>query len=176
MPDNGTGTDIRRGMETGYPASASRYYELNAEQVKQLEDVLGGNVSWRYTNTCASWASETVQSITGQRINADDTLGLETPRQLIDGIQELERKQKSSPDAPIAPNAAANSSSLGAASPPPTQSMEEALQAQLARFLDDPERQRAWAAQVETHRIQLAAHEAPHPDARDSQIADVGRA
>lgn len=174
--DNGRGTDIRRGMETGFPSSANRYFELNAEQARKLETALSENVSWRYTNTCASWASETVQSVTGQRVNADDTLGLETPRQLIESIRALERTQRTGPDAPLPADARAGSSSLGAVAPQPAQPMDDSVEAQLARLINDPQRQAAWNAQVEAHRAQFAVQDAQQTSVRDAQAEGVGRA
>ena len=89
--DNGPGSDIRVGMEnTSYPV-ASRYFRLTPGQVKKLEFELKRNVTWRYTNTCASWAGELVDDIIGIDIDTDDWGGFETPRELGKHILELER-------------------------------------------------------------------------------------
>lgn len=113
--DNGAGTDIRHGLESGYPPTASRYYELTPEQATRLEARLRENVTWGYTNTCASWASETVSRVTGQDLDAGELLGLtDTPRQLIESIRKLERQRDTSPANPIAPSEIRRSSSLGA--------------------------------------------------------------
>jgi len=88
--DNGAGTDIRIGLEgTKYPR-ASRFYRLNAGQVLKLERELKKIVVWRYTNTCASWASELLNDVTGVNIDTDDWGGFETPRELGKYILKLE--------------------------------------------------------------------------------------
>lgn len=114
--DNGDGSDIRRGVERGFPAAANRYYELTPEQVTQLEARLRENVTWGYGNTCASWASDTVSRVTGQTVSGSELLGLtDTPRELIQSIRELERQRPTSQDNPITPaEIPARSSSFGA--------------------------------------------------------------
>lgn len=104
VPDNGAASDIRVGREANYPASASRYYELTPEQATRLQSELGRNVTWGYTNTCASWASETVSRVTGQRIEATELLSIETPRQLIEEIRRLERQHPTTAADPITPD------------------------------------------------------------------------
>ena len=104
VPDNGSATDIRVGREANYPATANRYYELTAEQAAQLQSELQRNVTWGYTNTCASWASETVSRVTGQHIEATEMLSIETPRQLIEEIRRLERQHPTSATDPIKPD------------------------------------------------------------------------
>lgn len=178
VKDNGSGSDIRRGLEDGYPAAANRYFELSPEQVQKLGVALSENVEWRYTNTCASWAGETVEAVTGQRINANDTMGLETPRKLIESIRALEREHRTSPDAPLVPDAKAGSSSLGASSTPaPAPLLNDALQEQLVRLVEDPQRQQAWAAQVEAHRAGFAAQDERSTAPPVAQVAEgAGRA
>ncbi len=175
VKDNGSGTDIRRGMEDGLAASASRYFDLNPQQIKKLETALGENVSWRHTNTCASWASETVESVTGQHVKADDTLGIETPRQLIQSIRAQEQTQQTSPDAPRPADAKGGSRSFGAVAPHAAPPMDDSVHVQLARLVEDPQRQDAWNAQVEAHRAQFAAQDAQQTAARDTQAEGFGR-
>ncbi|RYZ71509.1 MAG: hypothetical protein EOP91_10670 [Lysobacteraceae bacterium] len=103
VPDNANGTDIRVGREANFPATASRYYELTPDQVTTLQKELQKNVTWGYTNTCASWASETLSRVTGQRIEATEILSIETPRQLIEEIRRLERLHPTSAKDPITP-------------------------------------------------------------------------
>jgi hypothetical protein len=88
-------------MEIGAKADASRYYELTSEEYAKFEEKLQENVKWTYTNTCASWASETASEITGEIIDANDYGGFETPREMGKSIRELEDKQKSSLSHPI---------------------------------------------------------------------------
>lgn len=107
-------TDIRRGLEAGSSPSASRYYELTAEQAANLEARLRENVTWGYTNTCASWASETVSKVTGQSVSASEFFITGTPRELIRNINALERALPSSPSDPVKPSEINRSSSFGA--------------------------------------------------------------
>ncbi|MGK0269582.1 MAG: hypothetical protein ACI88H_000214 [Cocleimonas sp.] len=104
--DNGDGTDIRVGLEgTKYPR-ASRFYRLNAGQSLKLGRALKKIVAWRYTNTCASWASELLNEVTGVNVDADDWGGFETPRELGKYILKLEaNKGRTSRVAPAIPEA-----------------------------------------------------------------------
>jgi hypothetical protein len=115
-------SNIRRGIENGFAATASRYYELNPQQVREFEAAIRENVTWGYTNTCASWASQTAQRVTGERIDASELLGVtDTPRQIYESIQELERRQPTNPGTPLPPIDPAqnrSSSSLADATPP----------------------------------------------------------
>lgn len=47
------------------------------------------NHTWRYTNTCASFASETFYDVTGIDIDADDWGGFETPREISSSISDI---------------------------------------------------------------------------------------
>lgn len=67
-------SDIRIGMEDGQPSQAARHYKLSIKQIAALEEKLKENVSWRYTNTCASWASETVIAVTSDNLDAKEPL------------------------------------------------------------------------------------------------------
>ena len=158
VPDNGDATDIRRGIEAGYPATASRYFELTPEQSRELDAALKENVTWRYTNTCASWASETAERVTGQRISADDTLGFETPRKLIETLQDLDKKQPTTRDTPQPPAVPRSSSSFGALDVR-DQMPDEGMMRELARLIGDPQRQQTWAEQVASHQRGLTDQE-----------------
>lgn len=89
-------SDIRIGMEESQTSKVDRYYKLTVKQAAILEVKLKENVSWRYTNTCASWASETALAVTGEDVNANDTLDFETPRQLTKSIAKLEKVRPTS--------------------------------------------------------------------------------
>jgi len=94
--DNGDKTDIRVGLEgTRFP-KASRFYQLTSLQTLKLEQALKRNVTWRYTNSCVSWASELIEEIVGVDIDADDWIGFETPRELGRHILELENNSPTS--------------------------------------------------------------------------------
>ncbi|MBN7138807.1 hypothetical protein A7A76_06735 [Lysobacter enzymogenes] len=115
-------SNIRKGIEVGrgFEPTASRYIELSPEQEKKLDAALKEKVTWGYTNTCASWASDVTEKVTGQRISASELLGATgTPRQLYESINELEKKQPTAPDkgAPPLKPGEHGSSSLSAAEP-----------------------------------------------------------
>lgn len=116
VENNGSGSDIRTGMEGSDMPAASRYYRLTPEQATRLDGLLKANETWGYTHNCSSWARDTVEAVTGVRLNADDAgvLWTETPRQLGDSIHRLEEKDRTSPERPITPPPAKSSSSLGA--------------------------------------------------------------
>lgn len=94
--DNGEKSDIRIGMEVGDKAAASRYYKLSDAQAKHFNALMKSNVEWRYTNNCSSWASEIVDAVIGEDVDADDYFGIETPRELGRNILELEKKDPTS--------------------------------------------------------------------------------
>ncbi|MCP4117529.1 MAG: hypothetical protein GY737_19465 [Desulfobacteraceae bacterium] len=94
--DNGEKSDIRIGLEIGAKAKASRYYLLSDAQSKHFEALMKANVSWSYTHTCAAWASDVVQNVIGEDVDADDYLGFETPRELTQSINKLEKRDPTS--------------------------------------------------------------------------------
>lgn len=102
--NNGEGSDVRTGIESGIgrEPAASRYYELTPEQFRTLQAELSRSEEWAYTNTCASWASSVVSRVTGERINASELMGVtDTPRELSESIQELERERSTNRAAPM---------------------------------------------------------------------------
>lgn len=97
-------SDVRRGIENGFPATASRYYALTPEQARAFETAVAERVTWGYTNTCASWASDTAHRVTGERVNASELLGVtDTPRQIHESIGALEAHRATAPDRPQLP-------------------------------------------------------------------------
>ena len=111
VADNGDGTDIRVGQERRFHSDADRYFELSPEQARKFEAALKGNVTWSPTTTCAGWASDTVTDVTGRRLDATEFMLIETPRELIRTIRELERSQPTTPEKPRAPMPAEQGSS-----------------------------------------------------------------
>ncbi|RYY23025.1 MAG: hypothetical protein EOP62_21515 [Sphingomonadales bacterium] len=93
VEDNGSKSDIRAGLEEKIRPTASRYYELSPQQLQKFQAELKEDVTWTPTTTCAGWASDTVKDVTGHRIDATEFLFIQTPRELIDEIQKLEKKQ-----------------------------------------------------------------------------------
>ena len=119
--NNGDGSDVRTGMEDKFRSAASRYYRLTPEQATTLESKLKENATWGMTDNCSSWASSTLEAVTGQRVNADEpyTAGVvETPRVLGGSIHRLEQTDRTSREAPTTPPVAKerSSSSLSDAS------------------------------------------------------------
>lgn len=111
--DNGSGSDVRQGMEDGDTPAASRYFKLSPEQAQKLDAQLKDSATWGYTNNCSSWARDTVEAATGVRLNADDpgALWTETPRQLGESIHQLEQERRTGPEQPAEPAPAKGSSS-----------------------------------------------------------------
>ena len=139
VTDNGDKSDIRIGMEIGAKADASRYYELTSEEYAKFEEKLQENAKWTYTNTCASWASETASEITGEIIDANDYGGFETPREMGKSIRELEDKQKSSLSHPIKIENRQLSSFLGIETPslsPVAQTIKEQCHSHVHGFCE----------------------------------------
>lgn len=105
--DNGSGSDIRTGIEAkaGRTGAENRYYELTPEQFTKLQAELGKNVHWGVTNTCASWASDVATRVTGEKIDASELLGItDTPRALSTTIEDLEKTRKTSEANPLRPD------------------------------------------------------------------------
>lgn len=171
VQDNGSGTDIRVGMEKHATADASRYYELTAKQTQQLEAALKENVAWEYTNTCASWASETAERITGERIEATEFLSIETPRQLIESLRGLERTHPTTSAEPRpAAEAPAKSSSSYATSAPADQRPSYSDDAMFKRLrLDLP-------AEIDDGRVAYAAYKARQAGIREPDDVAIAMA
>jgi hypothetical protein len=98
--DNGDKSDIRIGLEASSKSVASRYYRLSDAQAKVFNSLVASNITWRITNTCASFASEIVGEVVGEDIDADDYGGFETPRELGESILRLEKKLATSLQTP----------------------------------------------------------------------------
>ena len=167
-------TDVRRGIENDFGATASRYYELTPDQLRTFEAATREKVTWGYTNTCASWASDTAHRVTGERVNASELVGLtDTPRQIRESIEELEKERSTSKDAPREPtDAPERGSSSGSFS------MTDARDAQVEQLLasaGDPERLKmAMEALQESARgqefaSQASAHAAQRSHAEQAQ-------
>jgi hypothetical protein len=87
---NGEGSDVRVNFANDRRVGKFVYcLELTPEQRREFERVASENWTWRYTNTCASFAGEAFESATGVDVDADDVLGFETPRELGESIAEL---------------------------------------------------------------------------------------
>lgn len=165
-------SNIRKGIENGFDATASRFYALTPDQLRVFESAVRENVTWGYTNTCASWASDTAYRVTGERVNASELLGLtDTPREIYDSIQALEKKRATTPDQPQPPadaeRGSTSSSSLSARDVDNNPEFDrllaaagdpEALGQALREFAASSEQGRAFAAQVQA-RLQNAAAE-----------------
>jgi hypothetical protein len=119
-PDDPEGviTDIRKGFEDSVKQKFhSRYYSINKSREKIFADLITKNIEWAVTHTCAAWASDVFIAVTGEDVDADDAgiykfpisnkiaipiplFGVETPRELIQSIQELEAKDPTTLEKP----------------------------------------------------------------------------
>jgi len=91
--------DVNFGLEAqrGYRAKASRHYKLDSVQGRRAVQVLGHFQSWRFTNTCASWARAVVRELLGEDLDASELAGAtDTPRRLAESILALERRDPTS--------------------------------------------------------------------------------
>lgn len=100
VPDNGSGTDVRIGMEVNDIAAYNRYYKLTPNQLQRWKKYSSKTAEWKYTRTCASWASDAIQYVVNEDVDADDISGFETPRELSIHIIKLEQENKTSPSSP----------------------------------------------------------------------------
>ena len=71
-PGKGPESDIRKDREQSETSVASRYYQLTPKQIEILEQELKQNVTWGYTNNCASWVSKVGHSVLGKTLDAKD--------------------------------------------------------------------------------------------------------
>jgi RHS repeat-associated protein len=104
VPDNGPASDVRQGLEDGQSPAHSRYYDLDPQQMKKWVDYMNKKDEWKYTNTCAAWASDGVKYVVGEDVDADDWVFFQTPRELSESIIELESRTPTSPDSPLPPS------------------------------------------------------------------------
>lgn len=91
--------DVEWGLEISkqYRAAASRYYGLTPGQAKHATSALIASASWRFTNTCATWATEVVRRLAGEELDSTELLGAtNTPRALGNAILALEAKSPTS--------------------------------------------------------------------------------
>ncbi|MCF6244404.1 MAG: RHS repeat-associated core domain-containing protein [Sulfurovum sp.] len=91
IKDNGNKSDVRIGKEDKLSYEASYCRIITKEQSKKLQDILKKNHTWRYTNTCASFSSETFSEVTGVNIDANDNFGFETPRKVTESIETIKK-------------------------------------------------------------------------------------
>lgn len=113
--DNGSGTDIRVGMEDSEIAKVSRYYSLNEIQLTQLRAIIAQNKTWHVYYNCSSWATFVVSKVMKEDIAAEDwwVLGIDTPRKLGSALRQMELKNQTSKLAPLSLEDVPNRSSSG---------------------------------------------------------------
>lgn len=100
--------DVEWGWEDqkGYRPKASRYYRLTEGQARSATSILAASGNWRFTNTCASWATEVVRRLIGEDIPSTELAGAtNTPRALGIAIRRLESKNPTSISMPRAARA-----------------------------------------------------------------------
>lgn len=91
--------DVNFGLEEekNYKPVASRYYKLSEAQAKRAVAMMGSYTGWRFTNTCASWATNVVHELVGEEIDSSEIGGLtQTPRALGEAILKLEASEPTS--------------------------------------------------------------------------------
>lgn len=93
-------SDLRIGYEDSYAAVSSRYYQLSTQQETKLNLLLNKAAYWATTNNCSSWAHDVVLEVVKEDVDADDWLGIETPRELGRNIDLLEMKDPTSLEKP----------------------------------------------------------------------------
>jgi hypothetical protein len=89
---------------------ANRYYDLTEEQKKAWIKWINKKHPYNWltipfvgripTNNCSSFARDTVKKVTGEKLAADGTAGVEEPRILYDSIKEAESKKSTKNSAP----------------------------------------------------------------------------
>jgi hypothetical protein len=77
-------------METKIDHDYKRYKKLTTEQEMRLTKFIEKPDHWRYSHTCADWASQGFRCVTGEDIDADDIFGIETPRKTSESIMRAE--------------------------------------------------------------------------------------
>lgn len=184
-------TNIRKGIENRFPATESRYYELDQKQAAELDKALGEKVTWGYVNNCSNWATKTTERVTGEHIHARDNYGIRTPGDLANGIQALEKTQPTAVNQPTHHVAEPSSSFGGKSSKPeehgaaaPLKTGDPAMDALLAnpgnpatvdqagkQLAQSPEG-RAFAAEGQAqHAAQQAAQKQADPGQHQNQPA-----
>ncbi|MCD9098100.1 hypothetical protein LU699_12835 [Luteimonas fraxinea] len=173
-------TDVRRGIENGFEATASRYYALTPDQLKTFEAATREKVTWAYTNTCASWASDTAHRVTGERVSASELVGLtDTPRQMRESIDALEKQRRTTQDAPHQPTEAQDHGSSSRSLS--TSDKRDPQVEQLLASAGDPERMRTAiealqeSARGQAFAMDASAHAAQLTHAEQAQ-GDLERA
>ncbi len=95
--------EVQWGLEAKkhYLAKASRYYKLYANQLQQVVRVLGAYTGWRFSHTCATWATDVVKQLVGEDLASSELLGAtNTPRALGNAILKLEARIPTSVELP----------------------------------------------------------------------------
>lgn len=109
---NGDGSDVRVNYPGDFGRGKYRFCVCISNAMKaKLDAAVAQNITWTYTNTCASFASDVFFETTGLDIDADDFGGFETPRELGDSIKAA-NGGTAAPSTPPAPPAPGSSSSL----------------------------------------------------------------
>ena len=70
--------------------------EVSDKELEVFKREISENWTWRYTQTCASFASDVFYSTTNVDIDADDLFGFETPREIGDSILEANNAESNS--------------------------------------------------------------------------------
>ncbi len=75
-------------IKRNYKSIHSEYQVITKKEFEKFEKYKNKKDSWWPTHTCADWASDGYKIATGINIDADDWLGLETPREISESIND----------------------------------------------------------------------------------------
>jgi hypothetical protein len=89
---NGEGSDVRVNFagDRKNQALAHYFYSMciSDAQKEKFDSEVSKNWSWGYFDNCSSFAAEVFEEVTGKDIDADDTAGIDTPREVGESIYE----------------------------------------------------------------------------------------
>jgi hypothetical protein len=100
--------DMYVNIEESWAVGHRRYYLLLPSQYSAFEDWLDEDHDFGWfgplpTYDCASFASDTIATIVGEDVDADDILGFETPREVSQSIDALEATEPTTENNPAEP-------------------------------------------------------------------------
>lgn len=112
VPDNGSGSDVREGMEPSIGLH-NRYYLLSPSQFNAFDTFIISHATWGYTYTCANWAEDAYFAGTSETVDSSDLVFFGTPRKISASIIQLEADHPTTSDIPFDGGEEAEGSSSG---------------------------------------------------------------
>ena len=85
------GFGVQRDLEIlrGYKTHASLSVVIDQGDYDALMAYVSKADTWSPTRTCADWSRDAFYAATGQYLDVDDYLGIETPRELSESIRDF---------------------------------------------------------------------------------------